>query len=56
VKHGTTYLIGREGQVALISLNGPDEPHLGPPHPHGPGAQFSSAERWHTALVLAMTS
>lgn len=35
--------------MALISLNGPDEPHLGPPHPQGPRSPFQlSCEGAHS--------
>lgn len=44
------------GQVALISLNGPDEPHLVLPTPMDLGAHFSSAVRGSTAPVLATLS
>ena len=38
---------------ALMGLNGPKEPHLGPPPtPVGPGAYLSSASRWDEFLSL----
>lgn len=49
VKYGRTHLAGRGVQMALISLNGPDEPHLDPPHPQGPRSPFQlSCEGAHS--------
>lgn len=56
VKRGRTHLAGRGAQVALISLNGPDEPHWVLPATMDLRAHFSSAARRPPALVLATLS